>query len=113
MNVSAPFIRRKVMTTLLMVFITGVGLLGYQALSVSDLPVVDFPTISVTARLPGANPDTMASAVATPLDGAGTSKHGGRYSPPGARVVNFASEAGLAVTGGPGIPAGRSRRCAR
>ncbi|HJZ92265.1 MAG TPA: efflux RND transporter permease subunit [Gemmataceae bacterium] len=68
MNVSAPFVRRKVMTTLLMVFITGVGLLGYQALPVSDLPNVDFPTISVTARLPGANPDTMAAAVATPLE---------------------------------------------
>jgi HAE1 family hydrophobic/amphiphilic exporter-1 len=67
-NVSAPFIRRKVMTTLLMVFITGVGLLGYQALPVSDLPNVDFPTISVSAGLPGANPDTMAAAVATPLE---------------------------------------------
>ena len=68
MNVSAPFIRRPVMTTLLMVFITGVGLLGYQALPVSDLPNVDFPTIQVTAPLPGANPETMASAVATPLE---------------------------------------------
>ncbi|MBO0697954.1 MAG: efflux RND transporter permease subunit [Zavarzinella sp.] len=68
MNVSAPFIRRKVMTTLLMVGITGVGLLGYRALPVSDLPDVDFPTISVTARLPGANPETMAAAVATPLE---------------------------------------------
>jgi HAE1 family hydrophobic/amphiphilic exporter-1 len=56
------------MTTLLMVLITGAGLLGYQALPVSDLPNVDFPTISVTARLPGANPETMASAVATPLE---------------------------------------------
>ncbi|HKB01363.1 MAG TPA: efflux RND transporter permease subunit [Gemmataceae bacterium] len=68
MNVSAPFIRRKVMTTLLMVFITGVGLLGYRALPVSDLPNVDFPTINVNARLPGANPETMAAAVATPME---------------------------------------------
>jgi len=67
-NVSSPFIRRKVMTTLMMVFITGVGLLGYRALPVSDLPNVDFPTISVSARLPGANPETMASSVATPLE---------------------------------------------
>jgi HAE1 family hydrophobic/amphiphilic exporter-1 len=56
------------MTTLMMIFITGVGLLGYQALPVSDLPNVDFPTVQVTARLPGANPETMSSAVATPLE---------------------------------------------
>src|SRR5262245_62193656 len=56
------------MTTLLMVFITGVGLLGYRALPVSDLPNVDFPTINVNASLPGASPETMASAVATPLE---------------------------------------------
>src|SRR5205823_2968879 len=67
-SVTVPFIRRKVMTTLLMVGITGVGLLGYKALPVSDLPDVDFPTVSVTARLPGANPETMAAAVATPLE---------------------------------------------
>ena len=68
MNFSAPFIRRKVMTTLLMVGITAIGILGYFSLPVSDLPNVDFPTISVTATLPGANPETMASAVATPLE---------------------------------------------
>ena len=68
MNVSAPFIRRKVMTTLLMVMVAGVGVLGYRSLSVSDLPNVDFPTISVSSRLPGANPDTMAAAVTTPLE---------------------------------------------
>jgi len=68
MNVSAPFIRRKVMTTLLMVGITAIGVLGYRSLPVSDLPNVDFPTISVNASLPGANPETMASSVATPLE---------------------------------------------
>jgi len=67
-NVSAPFVRRKVMTTLLMVAITAVGVLGYRALPVSDLPDVDFPTISVSASLPGANPETVASSVATPLE---------------------------------------------
>ncbi len=56
------------MTTLLMVGITAVGMLGYRSLPVSDLPDVDFPTISVTARMPGANPETMASAIATPLE---------------------------------------------
>ena len=56
------------MTTLLMVGITAVGMLGYRSLPVSDLPDVDFPTISVTARMPGANPETMAAAVATPLE---------------------------------------------
>ncbi|MCE9531807.1 MAG: efflux RND transporter permease subunit [Planctomycetes bacterium] len=68
MNVSAPFIRRRVMTTLLMIGITAIGVLGYRKLPVSDLPVVDFPTISVSASLPGANPETMASSVATPLE---------------------------------------------
>jgi HAE1 family hydrophobic/amphiphilic exporter-1 len=56
------------MTTLLMIAITAVGVLGYQALPVSDLPDVDFPTISISARLPGANPETMAASVATPLE---------------------------------------------
>lgn len=68
MNVSSPFIRRKVMTTLLMVGITAIGVLGYRSLPVSDLPVVDFPTISVSATLPGANPETIAASVATPLE---------------------------------------------
>jgi hydrophobic/amphiphilic exporter-1 (mainly G- bacteria), HAE1 family len=62
------FIRRPVMTTLLMAGILVFGLMAYRALPVSDLPNVDFPTIQVTASLPGASPDTMASAVATPLE---------------------------------------------
>ena len=62
------FIRRPVMTTLLMAGILVFGLLAYRVLPVSDLPNVDFPTIQVSASLPGASPDTMASAVATPLE---------------------------------------------
>jgi HAE1 family hydrophobic/amphiphilic exporter-1 len=68
MNVSAPFIERPVMTVLLMVALVAFGVFGYSALPVSELPAVDFPTISVSASLPGAVPDTMASAVATPLE---------------------------------------------
>jgi hydrophobic/amphiphilic exporter-1 (mainly G- bacteria), HAE1 family len=68
MNLSELFIRRPVMTTLVMVGILLFGLLGYRALSVSDLPNVDYPIISVSANLPGASPETMASAVATPLE---------------------------------------------
>ena len=62
------FIRRPVMTTLLMAGILVFGIMAYRLLPVSDLPNIDFPTIQVTASLPGANPDTMASAVATPLE---------------------------------------------
>jgi HAE1 family hydrophobic/amphiphilic exporter-1 len=62
------FIRRPVMTTLIMAGILIFGVVAYRQLSVSDLPNVDFPTILVTASLPGATPDTMASAVATPLE---------------------------------------------
>ncbi|HEX7213804.1 MAG TPA: efflux RND transporter permease subunit [Methylomirabilota bacterium] len=62
------FIRRPVMTTLLMAGILVFGIMAYRLLPVSDLPNVDFPTIQVTASLPGASPDTMASAVATPLE---------------------------------------------
>ena len=62
------FIRRPVMTTLLMAGILVFGIMAYRLLPVSDLPNVDFPTIQVTASLPGASPDTMASAIATPLE---------------------------------------------
>jgi len=68
MNLAQPFIRRPVATTLMMLAIIIFGAAAYRALPVSDLPNVDFPTILVTASLPGANPDTMASAVATPLE---------------------------------------------
>src|SRR6266550_7205229 len=65
---SELFIQRPITTTLIMVGIVLFGLIGYRALPVSDLPNVDFPTIQVTASLPGANPETMASSVATPLE---------------------------------------------
>lgn len=68
MTLTDMFIRRPVMTTLVMVAIFVFGLLGYTMLPVNNLPNVDFPTLQVSAQLPGANPDTMASAVATPLE---------------------------------------------
>ncbi len=68
MNLAELFIRRPVMTTLVMLGILMFGIMAYRQLPVSDLPNVDFPTIQVTASLPGANPETMASAVATPLE---------------------------------------------
>ena len=67
-SVSEIFVRRPVMTTLVMVGILVFGIAAYKLLPVSDLPNVDFPTIQVTATLPGASPETMASAVATPLE---------------------------------------------
>jgi len=68
MNIADIFIRRPVMTTLVMLGILLFGIMGYRLLPVSDLPNVDFPTIQVSANLPGASPETMASAVATPLE---------------------------------------------
>jgi HAE1 family hydrophobic/amphiphilic exporter-1 len=67
-NIPELFIRRPVMTTLVMLGLLLFGLMGYRALPVSDLPNVDFPTLQVTASLPGASPETMASSVATPLE---------------------------------------------
>jgi HAE1 family hydrophobic/amphiphilic exporter-1 len=68
MNISAGFIRRPVMTTLVMLTLLTFGTMAYRQLPVSDLPNVDFPTIQVNASLPGASPETMAAAVATPLE---------------------------------------------
>src|SRR3954451_7132271 len=68
MNFSEIFIRRPVMTILLMAALVIFGLFGYMTLPVSELPNVDFPTIQVSANLPGADPETMASSVATPLE---------------------------------------------
>ena len=68
MNISAPFIRRPVATTLLTMGVTLAGAVAYRLLPVAPLPQVDFPTVSVSASLPGASPETMASAVATPLE---------------------------------------------
>jgi len=68
MNLAELFIKRPVMTTLVMAAILLFGIMGYRLLPVSDLPNVDFPTILVSATLPGATPETMASAVALPLE---------------------------------------------
>ncbi len=68
MNLSEIFIRRPVMTTLVMIGVLIFGIASYRLLPVSDLPNVDFPTIQVSANLPGASPETMASSVATPLE---------------------------------------------
>ena len=68
MSITDIFIRRPVMTTLVMLSIVLFGVMGYRTLPVSDLPNVDFPTIQVQASLPGAGPETMASSVAAPLE---------------------------------------------
>ncbi len=68
MNISAPFIHRPVATSLLMIAVAFAGLVAYPLLPVAPLPKVDFPTISVSVSLPGASPETMASAVAQPLE---------------------------------------------
>jgi HAE1 family hydrophobic/amphiphilic exporter-1 len=68
MNITEIFIRRPVMTTLVMMGILLFGVAGYRTLPVSDLPNVDFPTIQVNASLPGASAETMAASIATPLE---------------------------------------------
>src|SRR6266705_5188224 len=67
-SISELFINRPISTILIMVGFVLLGLIGYRALPVSDLPTVDYPTINVSANLPGANPETMATSVATPLE---------------------------------------------
>ncbi|HEY6008062.1 MAG TPA: efflux RND transporter permease subunit, partial [Geobacteraceae bacterium] len=68
MNISEIFIKRPIMTSLVMMAVMIFGLFAYRLLPVNDLPNIDYPTIQVTSNLPGANPETMASAVATPLE---------------------------------------------
>jgi len=68
LNICEPFIRRPIATSLLMLAIAVFGMVAYFALPVNDLPSVEFPAIQVSAQLPGADPDTMSSAVATPLE---------------------------------------------
>src|SRR6201998_3472545 len=68
MNLSEPFVRRPVATTLLSVAVALAGAAAFGLLPVSPLPQVEFPTISVSASLPGASPETMASSIATPLE---------------------------------------------
>src|SRR6202451_3750555 len=68
MNLSRPFIERPVATTLLTIGVALAGIFAFNKLPVSPLPQVDFPTISVTAQMPGASPEVMAETVATPLE---------------------------------------------
>src|SRR6202165_2375940 len=68
MNVSAPFIVRPIATTLLMIGLTLLGLVAVVLLPIAGVPQVDIPTVRITARLPGANAETMATSVATPLE---------------------------------------------
>ena len=68
MSLSSPFVRRPVGTTLMTIALVIAGVISFRLLPVAPLPQVDFPTISVVAGLPGASPETMASAVATPLE---------------------------------------------
>jgi multidrug efflux pump len=89
-NFSVPFIRRPVATTLITVAILLSGIVAFRSLPVAPLPQVDFPTISVGANLPGASPETMASAVATPLE-----RQFGRI----AGVTQMTSSSGLGSTG--------------
>jgi multidrug efflux pump len=89
-NFSAPFIRRPVATSLITIAILLSGIVAFRFLPVAPLPQVDFPTISVGAGLPGASPETMASAVATPLE-----RQFGRI----AGVTQMTSSSGLGSTG--------------
>src|SRR3954454_583048 len=68
MNLSAPFVKRPVATTLLTIGVALAGIASFGLLPVSPLPQVDFPTVSVAASLPGASPEVMAATVATPLE---------------------------------------------
>src|SRR5438093_11478262 len=68
MNLSEIFIRRPIATSLLMLAIAMFGVIAYRALPVSDLPQVDYPTLNISANLPGGDPVTMASSVASPLE---------------------------------------------
>src|SRR6516162_5100682 len=69
MHVSAPFIIRPIATTLLMIGLTLLGLVAYFVLPIAGVPQVDVPTIRISAKLPGANAETMATSVAAPLEG--------------------------------------------
>src|SRR5260370_27733685 len=68
MNISEPFIKRQIATSLLMVGVILLGLLGYSMLPISSLPTVEFPTIPVVTRYPGGSPQVMTSAITTPLE---------------------------------------------
>ena len=87
MQIAENFIKRPVMTCLVMAAVLIFGIMAYRDLSVSDLPNVDFPSITVSASLAGANPETMASSIATPLEKQFTTI-------PGLDSMNFDERAG-------------------
>src|ERR1035441_2900805 len=89
MNISEPFIRRPIATTLLVIAVTLAAAVAFRLLPVSPLPQVDFPTISVSAGLPGASPEIVASSMATPLE-----RHFGRI----AGVTQMTSSSSLGST---------------
>jgi multidrug efflux pump len=89
MNISAPFIGRPVATTLLTIGVAFAGILGFSRLPVAPLPQVDYPTISVSAQLPGASPNTVATSVAEPLE-----RHLGQI----ANVTEMTSQSGIGQT---------------
>src|SRR5271163_4996957 len=89
MNISAPFIRRPVATTLLTLGIALSGILAFVKLPVAPLPQVDYPTISVSGQLPGASPETVATSVAEPLE-----RHLGQI----ADVTEMTSQSGIGQT---------------
>ena len=82
MNISAPFIRRPIATALLMLGLLVGGLVAYPLMPVASLPNVNYPTLTITAQLPGADPQTMASSVASPLELPATMQLRSRTSPP-------------------------------
>ncbi len=112
MNLSAPFIRRPVGTTLLTVALVLAGIIGFRLLPVCPLPQVDFPTINVSAGLPGASPETMASAVAHPARAAVSPRIAGGHRddldelPRGRRAWPFSSTFPATSTGRPGRESG-------
>src|SRR5437762_10801038 len=89
MSISTPFIQRPIATSLLMLAVLLAGIAAFPLLPVAPLPQVDFPTINVNASLPGASPETMASAVAAPLE---------RQIAQIAGVTQLTSTSGLGVT---------------
>src|SRR4030042_5013194 len=118
MNPSEIWIRRPVMTILVMAGILIFGVISYDKLPINNLPDVDFPTISVTAKMPGASPEVMASTIATPLEKQFSSIAGidSMVSPstPGKTTINLqfslnrnidaaAQDVGVALTGAGGV----------
>jgi HAE1 family hydrophobic/amphiphilic exporter-1 len=104
MNLSALFIKRPIATTLIVLGLMVFGAMSYRLLPVSDLPTIDFPTIRVQANLPGASPETMAAAVALPLE---------KQFATIAGLDSINSNSSLGFTTITGRPGSSRRRCRR